>query len=174
MSSWASSRKLRPALMLAAMLLAAGCQPPPPEATTADAEAQPPGEHPLAGAWRVEFTLDSARSGTGPWTPVDTARVVGELILAGPDTGQAVMLTGSSDFDFTPMLGRQISCYDPGPAEVRVGRIDERFNLHFTPGAFDCGFGATVGWSGDTLTGRWGEASFAGPVAIGRVLLIRR
>lgn len=159
--------------MLAAMLLAAGCQPPPPEATTADAEAQPPGEHPLAGTWSVEFTLDSIRSEAGPWTPVDTASVSGELRLAGLDTAQAVMLTSNSDFDFTPMLGRQISCYEPGPRELRVGRIDERFNVHFTPGAFDCGFGATVGGSGDTLTGRWGEASFAGPVALGRVVMIR-
>ncbi|HEU4800856.1 MAG TPA: hypothetical protein VFS94_09495 [Gemmatimonadales bacterium] len=170
MSSWASSRKRRPALVLAAILLAVGCQPPPPE-TSAD---QPPAEHPVAGSWRVEFTLDSVRSGTGPWTPADTVNVVGQLILAGPDTGQAVMLTGSSDFDFTPMLGRQISCYEPGPVEVRVGRIDERFNLHFTPGAADCGFGATVGWSGDSLTGRWGEASIAGPVAMGRVVMIHR
>ena len=170
MSSWASSRKRRPALVLAAILLAVGCQPPPPE-TSAD---QPPAEHPVAGSWRVEFTLDSVRSGTGPWTPADTVSVVGQLILAGPDTGQAVMLTGSSDFDFTPMLGRQISCYEPGPVEVRVGRIDERFNLHFTPGAADCGFGATVGWSGDSLTGRWGEASIAGPVAMGRVVMIHR
>ncbi len=174
MSNSASSRRLRLARavtsMLAAVAFIFGCQPPPPEA----AADLPPGEHPVSGSWQVEFTLDSVRSGTGPWESVDTATVVGELVLAGADTGQAVMLTGSSDFDFTPMLGRQISCYQPGSIEVRVGRIDERFNLHFTVGAFDCGFGATVGWSGDTLTGRWGEASFAGPVAIGRVTMTRR
>ena len=170
MNSWASSRKLELAVALAAILLAAACQPPPPESST----DLPPDEHPVAGSWRVEFTLDSVRSGTGPWTPVDTVTVVGELMLAGPDTGQAVMLIGSSSFDFAPMLGRQISCYEPGAAEVRVGRIDGRFNLHFTPGAFDCGFGATVGWSDSSLTGRWGEASFAGPVAVGRVVMVRR
>lgn len=175
MSNSASSRKLRLAFTLAALVLLAGCQPPAPETAAADQAAeQPPAEHPVAGSWRVEFTLDSMRSGNGPWTKVDTATVVGDLILAGADTGSAVMLSGSSDFDFTPMLGRQISCYEPGPTEIRVGRIDERFNLHFTPGAFDCGFGATVGGSGDSLTGRWGEASFAGPVAIGRVVMVHR
>lgn len=170
MNNSASSRKLRQAFALAAAVILAGCQPPPPE----EAASTPPEEHPVSGSWRVEFTLDSVRSGTGPWTAVDTPTVVGELTMSGPDTGQAVMMNGSSDFDFTPMLGRQISCYEPGPTEIRVGRIDERFNLHFTPGAFDCGFGATVGWSNDSLTGRWGEASFAGPVAMGRVVMVRR
>jgi reactive intermediate/imine deaminase len=128
----------------------------------------------LAGRWRATFTLDSIRtSGRAEWTrPAGGSVATGTLVLAEADPvrGQP-RLRGEMTVDFAPLLGRQMSCYEPGPIEVRAERADGGWRLSFTPNAFDCGFGGTAERSGDALVGRWDEASFAGPVAAGRFRL---
>ena len=130
----------------------------------------------FAGEWEMEFTLDSV---PGPddrrvWVPRDAPPVRGTLSVSGSrDDREAYEVTMT--VDFRPLLGRQMSCYEPGRRTIRIARADSAsWSLLFTPAAADCGFGASARRQGDTLRGEWSETSFIGPVARGRLLMSRR
>jgi hypothetical protein len=75
--------------------------------------------------------------------------------------------------DFTPLLGRQMSCFEPTPRSTGVDRQGDTVTFRFTPGVADCGFGASGVLHGDSLFGSWEETSFIGPVAAGRFVMTR-
>ena len=75
--------------------------------------------------------------------------------------------------DFTPLLGRQVSCLGPDAGGIDVEEEGDSVFLWFTPRAFDCGFSGDARRQGDTLAGTWEEGSIAGPVARGRFRMWR-
>ena len=137
--------------------------------------AQPMPDGSLAGLWTIVFRLDSARAvGSSPpgWQRGSLREVQGRLRLSDTvATGNAVR--SSIDVDFTPLLGRQMSCFDPRPRTTGVERRGDTVTFRFTPAVADCGFGASGVLRGDSLIGSWDETSFIGPVASGRFVMTR-
>lgn len=127
----------------------------------------------IVGLWTIVFRLDSVRAPAGAgWQRGSFREVQGRLRLTdSTTTGDAVR--SSIDVDFTPLLGRQMSCFDPRPRSTGVDRRGDTVTFRFTPGVADCGFGASGVLRGDSLIGSWDETSFAGPVAAGRVVMTR-
>ena len=136
---------------------------------------QPMPDGSLTGLWAIAFRLDSVRAmGRSPsgWQRGSFREVQGRLRLSDTAaTGNAVR--SSIDVDFTPVLGRQMSCFDPRPRTTGVERRGDTVTFRFTPGVADCGFGASGVLHGDSLIGSWDETSFAGPVAGGRFAMTR-
>lgn len=122
----------------------------------------------LAGDWTLEFRLDSTRSG-GNWSSASHQSAQGTLHLANPDG----VVRSSIQVDFRPLLGRDMSCFDPRPTSTAISRGGENTILVFTPGAADCGFSASGKFYGDSMVGTWSETSFIGPVAVGQFRMIR-
>ena len=160
-------RLIRAALPIA---LVAGCTATPPS------EPVTPSVHSLAGRWEIVFALDSqlASRDEDPlirWRRApDSAVVLGTLEL----TGDSARLRGNMSVDFTSLLGRQMSCYQPGEREISTAWDSDIVVIGFTPGAADCGFGAKGVVAGDTVRGFWSETSFLGPMAAGRFLMRRQ
>ena len=129
----------------------------------------------LAGSWTIAFRLDSVRApGASPsgWQRGSFREAQGRLKLTDSTTsGNAVR--SSIDVDFTALLGRQMSCFDPRPVRTGVDRQGDTVTFRFTPGVADCGFGASGVLRGDSLIGSWDETSFLGPVAAGRFVMTR-
>jgi len=128
----------------------------------------------LAGLWTVVFRLDSVRApGTSPaWQRGSLLETQGRLRLTDSTTSGNVVRS-SIDLDFTPLLGHQISCFEPRPRATGVDRQGDTVTFRFTPGTADCGFGASGVMRGDSLIGSWDETSFIGPVAAGRFVMTR-
>lgn len=144
----------------AALAPATGSEPPLPTGS-------------IAGVWRVVFRLDSVRAPAGSgWGRGSFREVQGRLGLTDSTTSDNAVRS-SIDVDFTPLLGRQMSCFDPRPRSTGVERRGDTVTFRFTPGVADCGFGARGVLRGDTLIGSWDETSFAGPVAAGRIVMTR-
>lgn len=122
----------------------------------------------LAGDWTLEFGLDSVRS-SGQWSATSHRSIQGSLHLADSDG----VVRSSIQLDFRPLLGREMSCFDPRPTSTAISQAGNNTSLHFTPGAADCGFSASGKFYGDSLVGTWSETSFIGPVAVGRFRMIR-
>jgi hypothetical protein len=138
-------------------------------------EAPMPNES-LAGVWAVAFRLDSVRAPGGApsrWQSGSFREVQGRLRLTDSTAGAGSVVRSSMDVDFTPLLGRQMSCFDTRPSTTGVERHGDTVRLWFTPGVADCGFGASGILRGDSLIGSWEETSFAGPVTMGRLLMKR-
>ena len=166
----------------ALLLLLAAC------ASSATDATNPVPETSLAGVWDATFTLDSQLvSRTNDplmrWQRApDTARAIGTIEIepsrAAADTTQGTpqRLRARMSLDFSAMLGRPMSCYEPGRREIGVerGAEGQGVAIAFTPDVADCGFGGIARWLGDTLRGVWSETSFVGPSAVGRFELIRR
>ena len=123
----------------------------------------------LAGDWKIEFQLDSMRA-AGTWRPASPQSIQGALHLADSDG----VVRSSIQVDFTPLLGRDMSCFDPRPTSTAISHAGESTSLTFTPGAADCGFGASGKFYGDSLVGTWSETWFIGPVAVGGFRMVRR
>ena len=131
------------------------------------------------GDWQLEFALDSTREpGRKPneWSPAtdSSARARGTVtvrdsLLDPEDTP----LAADYALDFTPLLGRQVSCLGPEAGGIDVEEEGDSVFLWFTPRAFDCGFSGDARRQGDTLAGTWEEGSLAGPVARGRFRMWR-
>lgn len=132
----------------------------------------------LAGSWRTEFEADSVewpsggdsirfRHGPSQW-------ISGTLWLG--DTLAGVQVRGvraEMVADFTPILGRQMSCFHSGRGVIDVERRGQMVRFWFTPGAGDCGFGGTAQDYGDSLIGTWSEAAFVGAASAGRFKFVR-
>ena len=130
----------------------------------------------LAGVWTVVFRLDSVRAPGGSssrWQRGSFREVQGRFRLTDSTAGAGGIVRSSIDVDFMPLLGRQMSCFDPRPSITGVERHGDTVSLRFTPRVADCGFGATGVVRADSLIGSWDETSFAGPVAMGRLLMTR-
>jgi len=128
----------------------------------------------LAGSWNVVFRLDSVRApGASPsgWQRASLREAQGRLRLTDSTASGGVRST--IDVDFTPLLGRQMSCFEPRPRTTGVERQGDTVRLRFTPNVADCGFGASGVLRGDSLIGSWDETSFIGPVAAGRFVMTR-
>jgi hypothetical protein len=128
----------------------------------------------LAGLWTIAFRLDSLRApgSRSGWERGSLREVQGRLRLTD-STARGDAVRSSIDLDFTPLLGRQMSCFEPRPSSTGVERLGDTLTFRFTPGVADCGFGASGVLRGDSLIGRWDETSFAGPVAAGRFVMTR-
>lgn len=164
------------------ILLLAACASSAPDATN------PVPETSLTGVWDATFTLDSQLvSGINDpvlrWRPApDTARTVGTIEIdasgGAADTTQGApqRLKARMSLDFAPMLGRPMSCYEPGRREIEVERGSEGQGvaIAFTPDVADCGFGGIARWMGDTMRGVWSETSFVGPSAVGKFEMTRQ
>ena len=122
----------------------------------------------LAGEWTLEFELDSMRS-SGRWSATSHQSIRGSLHLADSEG----VVRSSIQIDFTALLGREMSCFDPRPTSTAISRVGDNTSLQFTPGAADCGFSASGKLYGDSLVGTWSETSFIGPVAVGQFRMIR-
>ena len=128
----------------------------------------------LAGLWTVAFRLDSVRApGASPagWRRGSFREAQGRLRLTDSTTSGGVR--SSIDVDFVPLLGRQMSCFEPKPHSTGMSRQGDTVTFRFTPAVADCGFGASGVLRGDSLIGSWDETSFVGPVAAGRFLMTR-
>ena len=150
-------------IRLAALLLAVACG-----RITLSAPSGTESQRTLVGDWTVEFRLDSLRA-AGQWSAASRQSIQGSLHLSDSDGVAASRIR----VDFKPLLGRDMSCFDPLPTSTVITRAGENTSLHFTPGAADCGFGASGRFFGDSLIGAWSETSFAGPIAMGRFRMVR-
>lgn len=171
-----------PRLMPCFLLLLAAC------AQTAPGATNPVPATSLAGVWVATFTLDSQLVSTANdpvlrWRRApDTARTLGTIEIEGSDAaadttqGAPRRLKARMSVDFSEMLGRPMSCYQPGRREIEVERGGEGqgIAIAFTPDVADCGFGGIARWLGDTLRGVWSETSFVGPTAVGKLEMKRR
>ena len=129
----------------------------------------------LAGLWAITFRLDSMRApGTSPlgWQRGSIREVEGRFRLTD-STSRGGAVRSSLDVDFTPLLGRPMSCFEPRPRTTGVERRGDTVTFRFTPAVADCGFGGSGVLRGDSLVGSWDETSFAGPVAAGRFVMTR-
>lgn len=172
---YALLRRLLPILLLTACVRAPDATIPAPATS-------------LAGVWDATFTLDSqlvSRNGDPVirWRRApDTARALGTIEIESSDVaadtaqGAPRRLEARMRVDFSAMLGRPMSCYEPGRREIEVerGSQGQRIAIAFTPDVADCGFGGVARWLDDTIRGVWSETSFVGPAAVGRFELIRR
>ena len=170
-----------PRLMPCFLLLLTACARAP------DAAAPSPAAS-LAGVWEASFTLDSqlVSKTDDPvlrWRRApDSARAVGTIEVAQSDAagdttqGEPRRLRATMSVDFSVLLGRAMSCYEPGRREIEVerGGQGQGIAIAFTPDVADCGFGGVARWQGDTVRGIWSETSFVGPSAVGRFEMIRR
>lgn len=133
----------------------------------------------LEGSWRITFW---APPGTHP--QVDS--VVGVLefhrlrasdssVVAAFPMMYRDSLVGSVQVDFTPILGRQISCLtaDGLPPTARYHTPDS-ISVAFTPGGVDCGLWADGRLSDSGVTGSWIEPGFAGASPPARFRMVRR
>jgi|GEM_PF-6316936 len=168
----------RAPLVLLALVVA--CAPSPP------GESPPVSGRTLAGAWNIAFTLDSQLVSRNDdpvlsWQRAsDSAAVTG--ILKGGQESRSTDANGTPSartaatmtVDFTPLLGRQMSCFEPGKLELESEWDGDRVAIAFTPNVADCGFGGVGLWRNDTIRGAWSETSFVGPVSIGRFVMARR
>jgi len=163
--------RLTTRLVIAVGVACVGCR----TALAPAAGGLPLPEGSLADLWTIVFRLDSVRApgGSPPsWQRGSFREVRGQLRLTDSvSSGDAVR--SSIDVDFTPLLGRQMSCFDPRPRTTGVERQGDTITFRFTPGVADCGFGASGVLRGDSLIGSWDETSFAGPVAAGRFVMTR-
>ncbi|HEY2378252.1 MAG TPA: hypothetical protein VGH98_19905 [Gemmatimonadaceae bacterium] len=151
-------------LLIALSLVACGRTTLPPATGNASQQA-------LAGDWVVEFRLDSMRT-AGKWQAASSSSARGTLRLTDSST-RSETVRSTIDVDFTPLLGRPMSCFDPRPTSTTISQNGESTSLDFTPGAADCGFGASGKFYGDSLVGTWVETSFIGPMATGRFRMKR-
>lgn len=136
---------------------------------------QPMPNQSLAGLWSVAFRLDSVRlPGASPsaWQRGSFREAQGRLRLTD-STSSGNSVRSTIDVDFTPLLGRQMSCFEPRPGTTGVERQGDTVRFRFTPNVADCGFGASGVLRGDSLIGSWDETSFVGPVAAGRFVMTR-
>lgn len=135
----------------------------------------------LTGRWTIELTLDSVqqliREPYGVRSVMVAAAattVVGTLVLydtiVGPDGNE---LRSEASIDFSQLLGRPLSCYDPNQGLTTVRRKGARVNFRLTPNAYDCGFYAEARLVGDSMIGTWNEAAFVGAPAMGRLRMKR-
>lgn len=121
--------------------------------------------------WSVEFTLDSVREGT-QWTRASSGRAATGTIHFGDHAPGSGEVTADIDLSFVPLLGREMSCFEPGTRQVILIQGDEGWRIQFTPHAADCGFGATVLSEDGAVAGEWDETSLIGPVAVGHVRFV--
>lgn len=86
--------------------------------------------------------------------------VFGSLdISAQHDPQRPEFLVAEFRADFTPLLGRQVSCLQtPQPALVQL-RDSASIYLALTPDAADCGLLADGQFAANTFTGAWVEPS---------------
>lgn len=169
--------RIRPFLLLSLFPLAA-CTSALPSSAPSPGHALPANDwrRALVGQWILEFRLDSVanRDAGGPrLIPGSLRTTEGHLQLTEVVADQVDVLRSRIDISFDSLLGRSVSCFDPRPTRTAVTREGEAIRFGFTPGVFDCGFGAVGTLLGDTLVGTWDETSFAGPVAVGRFRMIR-
>ena len=157
--------------LAAALVAVAGCSTALTGAAGGE-NAVPTGS--LVGLWTLVFRLDSVRAPAASpsgWQRGSLREVQGHLRLTDSTTSGG--LRSTIDVDFTPLLGRQMSCFDPRPRSTGVDRQGDTVRLRFTPNVADCGFGAYGVLRGDSLIGSWDETSFAGPVTAGRFVMTR-
>src|SRR6266513_1041068 len=113
----------------------------------------------LVGRWEVMFSGDTVarQRVTNPRT-VRGVLVLSDTIIENGAEG----LKGSADFDFEPMLGRQVSCFNPGRNVFPISWHNDSVFIHLTPNAADCGLVVVGRLARDTVRGRWSEPSFVG------------
>lgn len=167
------------ALPVLLMLLVA-CAPPPAS------ESLPVSGRTLAGAWNIVFTLDSQLVSRNDdpvlsWRRASDSVAVTGIMKDGRESSstdasgaRTARTTVLMTADFTPLLGRQMSCFEPGKRELESEWDGDRVAIAFTPNVADCGFGGLGVWRSDTIRGVWSETSFVGPVSIGRFVMARR
>ena len=130
----------------------------------------------LLGTWKVEFGVDSVRSGgsVARWERGSFRTVQGTLQVRDTITGRWTRgLRSEIDVKFDDALGRPMSCFDPRPVSTGVERRRGELVLLFTPDAADCGFNAHGKVFGDSVVGTWYESSFGGPSVMGRFRMSR-
>ena len=173
---------LRSWLPLCAVAVAACGQPfwtPRPEPPAPRVMEESDRRRSLLGSWQIAFAVDStvARTGkrprmlagSGAWT-VGVLTLTDSLNRAPPFQ----TVRGTVQVDFTSALGRQISCFHPEGREIWL-QFDKKGHamFSFTPGAGDCGFGASGSVRGDSVVGRWSEGGYFGPSTEGRFIMVR-
>lgn len=172
----------RPFFLICGAALTVACAGTPLFTPRPDA-AVPLGSHDsrraLAGSWRAEFVADSVEWPSGGdsirFRHGPTNWIVGTLWLGDTVAGLGVVRGLRSDLvaDFTPILGRQMSCFQSGRGVIDVERHGQTVQFWFTPGAGDCGFGGTARYYGDSIVGTWSEAAFVGAASVGRFRFVR-
>ena len=165
--------------LIASILLVPACrsQPAPPYVMRAGDWRQT-----LVGTWVVTFRVDSLQTMVADRTgqahssfhPADAAPVTGTVQISDTIVGPSDRYLGAvTTVDFTPALGRQVSCFRAGRSSIGLQYERKAFVLDFTPGASDCGFRGVVRADGDSLVGTWYEDSFVGHRTAGRLVLRR-
>ena len=167
-----------PSLLSLSVFSLAACASALPSSAPAPGRALPANDwrRALVGQWTLEFRLDSVVSrdpGGSRLVPGSLRTAEGRLQLTDVVADRVDMLRSQIDISFDSLLGRAMSCFDPRPTQTAVTREGETIQLGFTPGVFDCGFGAAGTLLGDSLVGTWDETSFAGPAAVGHFRMIR-
>ena len=139
----------------------------------------------LVGLWRISFVADSLRgiirteSGVREqWRSPSVREVHGEVTihdsLAGWRSSPGRDLRGYLRVNFEPILGRQISCFDPGSGLLGASIQGDSVSIWFTPGAGDCGLVSDGTLHGDSIVGTWAEPSFSGYHAMGSFVMSRQ
>src|SRR5690242_9911599 len=103
----------------ALFIAAAGCRT---ALAPAAAGGQPLPDGSVAGLWTIVFRLDSVRAPGGSpsgWQRGSFGEVRGQLRLTD-STASGDAVRSSIDIDFTPLLGRQMSCFEPRPRTTGI------------------------------------------------------
>jgi len=165
---------MRLASTLVLLLLGSACRSVPPAVVP---EA-------IAGEWTVFFAADSIRDVVNSNPPIITWRTPPERWIQGTLSIQSGsvwrdstlrrrgMIPARFSIDFRPLLGRQVSCYDPGDGWIATFAYRDSLDIAFVPGG-DCGLRARGRQHGDSITGRWFEDSYLCCSAYGRFRMVR-
>lgn len=142
-------------------------------------------ERRLVGSWEIIFGLDSTiQLDTSAMPPVirrvpySSKRVIsGQLIiqdsLIQPFLNGPLLLLADIDIDFTPLLGRQISCLMPANRAIAARISEDTLTVSLTPLAADCGLAASGQLFADSAVGDWVEPAYSGYRSSGSFVMRR-
>jgi hypothetical protein len=157
------------------VLLAGACarsEPAAPASTSSQLSREDPRQA-LASAWGLRFAVDTIDFRTA----LPGATVAGTLTIEDSLVGWAGrppdLLRADFEADFSPALGRPLSCFDSTERVLTATVHGDSAELWVTPYAADCGLTISGALLGDSLSGTWFEPAYAGALSRGRVWMYR-
>jgi hypothetical protein len=161
---------------LAILLLLGACARSAPEVSAPATVKLPPEDarQALVGMWSLRFAVDSIELGRASSGTVLNGTLSIQDSLVGWAGRPPAFLRADFEVDFSPALGRPLSCFDPTARVLTATVHGDSADLWVTPYAADCGLNITGALKGDSLSGTWVEPSYAGAQSWGRVWMHRQ
>ncbi len=165
-----------PMRLLAGLFLLFACATPAPTPVQRVVEPLPADDprQALVGTWDIVFIADTVSFRQPPTDNVVKGQVIIRDSLVSWMSPKPTLMRGYLTADFTPVLGRPISCYAPENGVIEATIQGDSVGLQFAPYAGDCGLDVLGTLSGDSVTGRWLEPSYSGGQSWGHFTMIHR